>query len=78
MAAEARKEEGYVCRCRTRRSSRCWFLEVRATRQALFDDSWDRAERGGENDTRETIAQIAKLRAEKAKLLGFRTSRRGD
>ena len=46
-------------------------LTNRDTRQKLFDDAWTRAERGGENDTRDTIAQIAKLRAEKAKLLGF-------
>jgi peptidyl-dipeptidase Dcp len=48
-------------------------LSDRATRAALFDKSWNRAERGGENDTRTTIAQIAKLRAERAKLLGFPT-----
>jgi peptidyl-dipeptidase Dcp len=47
------------------------WLTDRATRKALFDDGWLRAERGGENDTRDTIAQLAKLRAEKAKLLGF-------
>jgi peptidyl-dipeptidase Dcp len=46
-------------------------LEDRATRQALFEDGWTRTERGGPNDTRETIAKLAKLRAEKGKLLGF-------
>ena len=34
-------------------------------------DSWNRAERGGANDTRATIARLAQLRAQKAKLLGF-------
>jgi peptidyl-dipeptidase Dcp len=48
-------------------------LSDRATRAALFDKSWNRAEQGGETDTRATIAQIAKLRAERAKLLGFPT-----
>jgi peptidyl-dipeptidase Dcp len=48
-------------------------LSVRATRQAVFEDSWNRAEKGGENDTRATIAKLAKVRAEKAKLLGFDT-----
>src|SRR5207245_2945964 len=43
----------------------------RGTRQALFEDSWTRAERGDANDTRETIARLAQLRAEKGKLLGF-------
>ena len=46
-------------------------LSDRATRKALFDDGWTRAERGGDTDTRDTIARLAKLRAEKAKLLGF-------
>ncbi|HTD55060.1 MAG TPA: M3 family metallopeptidase, partial [Silvibacterium sp.] len=46
-------------------------LSNRATRQALFENSWMRAERGGENDTRATIARLAQLRTEKAKLLGF-------
>ena len=48
-------------------------LSDRATRAALFDKSWTRAEQGGDNDTRASIAQIAKLRAERAKLLGFPT-----
>ena len=48
-------------------------LSDRATRAALFDKSWNRAEQAGENDTRPTIARIAKLRAERARLLGFPT-----
>ena len=43
----------------------------RATREALFDSSWTRAEKGDANDTRATIQQIAQARAEKAKLLGY-------
>jgi peptidyl-dipeptidase Dcp len=46
-------------------------LTDRATREALFNASWTRAEKGDANDTRETIATIAMLRAQKAKLLGF-------
>jgi peptidyl-dipeptidase Dcp len=46
-------------------------LKNRATRKALFEASWTRTERDGENDTRATIARLAQLRAEKAKLLGF-------
>ena len=46
-------------------------LTDRATREALFNASWTRAEKGDANDTRQTIAQIAQLRAQKAKLLGF-------
>jgi len=46
-------------------------LTDRATRQKLFEASWTRAEKGDANDTRATIARIAQIRAEKAKLLGF-------
>jgi len=46
-------------------------LSNRATRQAIFEHSWNRAERGDANDTRDTIARLAQLRAQKAKLLGF-------
>ena len=46
-------------------------LDDRATRQALFEHSWTRAEQGDANDTRATIAEIAHLRAEKAALLGY-------
>jgi peptidyl-dipeptidase Dcp len=46
-------------------------LAERATRKAMFENSWNRAERGDTNDTRVTIARLAQVRAEKAKLLGF-------
>jgi peptidyl-dipeptidase Dcp len=46
-------------------------LAERATRQELFEDSWLRAERGDANDTRATISELAELRAQKAKLLGY-------
>jgi len=48
-------------------------LANRDVRQALFEQSWTRAEKGDANDTRETIREIAYLRAQKAKLLGFPT-----
>lgn len=47
------------------------FLTNRATRQKLFQASWIRAEKSDANDTRSTIAQIAHIRAQKAKLLGY-------
>jgi peptidyl-dipeptidase Dcp len=43
----------------------------RPTRQALFEKSWTRAEQSDANDTRKTITAIARLRADKAKLLGY-------
>ncbi|MGA9332813.1 MAG: peptidyl-dipeptidase Dcp, partial [Rudaea sp.] len=46
-------------------------LTDRATRQALFEASWNRAEKGDANDTRATIERMAQIRAQKAKLLGF-------
>jgi peptidyl-dipeptidase Dcp len=46
-------------------------LENRATRQKLFESSWNRAEKGDSNDTRKTIARIAEIRAKKALLLGY-------
>ena len=46
-------------------------LSDRAVRQQLFEHSWMRAEKGDANDTRDTIATLAKLRAEKAQLLGY-------
>ena len=46
-------------------------LADRGVRKELFDNSWNRAELGGANDTRATIARIAEIRAQKAKLLGY-------
>ena len=46
-------------------------LTVRATRQKLFEASWNRAEKNDSNDTRATISRIAEIRAKKAKLLGY-------
>lgn len=46
-------------------------LDDRSTREALFDNSVNRAEKNDANDTRETISTIAMLRAQKAALLGY-------
>ncbi|HEY9111283.1 MAG TPA: M3 family metallopeptidase, partial [Rhodanobacteraceae bacterium] len=48
-------------------------LDNRGVRHELFEHSWTRAEKGDANDTRATIEQMAHLRAQKAKLLGFDT-----
>jgi len=47
-------------------------LDNRASRQKLFEAGWNRTEKGDDNDTRETLITIAKKRAEKAELLGYR------
>jgi peptidyl-dipeptidase Dcp len=74
QSAKDRKAAGYVIPLQnTTQQPDLGELSARATRQAIFENSWDRAERGGADDTRETIARLAQLRAQKAKLLGFDT-----
>ena len=46
-------------------------LTNRDTRQKLFEASYYRTEKEDANDTRSTISRMAKLRAQKAKILGF-------
>jgi peptidyl-dipeptidase Dcp len=71
-AAKTKKQEGWVLPLQnTTQQPSLASLRDRATRQALFEDSWTRAERGGPNDSRATITRLAELRAAKAKLLGF-------
>ncbi len=71
-AAKARGSEGYALPLQnTTQQPALEQLRVRATRQALFEHSWERAERGDDNDTRATITRLAEVRAEKGKLLGF-------
>ncbi len=71
-AAKARKTDGYVLPLQnTTQQPELVSLTNRATREALFSNSWNRAEHGDANDTRDTIARIAQLRAQKAKLLGY-------
>ena len=48
------------------------FLQNRETRKQLFENSWNRTERNDANDTRAIIERIAKIRAEKAKVLGYK------
>lgn len=71
-AAKGRKTEGYVIPLQnTTQQPDLVSLSNRSTRQQLFEDSWNRAEKGDANDTRQVISKIAQLRAEKAKLLGY-------
>ena len=46
-------------------------LSNRDVREKLFNARWTATERGDKNDTRAAIAEIAQLRAEKARLLGY-------
>jgi peptidyl-dipeptidase Dcp len=71
-AAENRKQEGYVLPLQnTTQQPDLGAVSVRATREALFEKSWNRAERGDANDTRDDIAHLAQLRARRAQLLGY-------
>jgi len=72
QAAKDRKVDGYVVPLQnTTQQPDLDSLRERSTRQTIFSNSWNRAERGGPDDTRDTIARLAQLRAQKAKLLGF-------
>jgi peptidyl-dipeptidase Dcp len=71
-AAKDHKQPGYVIALQnTTQQPDLAELTHRGTRKAMFDDSWTRTERGGEDDTRATIARLAQVRAQKAALLGF-------
>ncbi len=73
-AAQGRKQEGYVIPLQnTTQQPALAAMSDRAARAKLFEDSMTRAERGGDNDTRDTIARLAQVRAQKAKLLGYPT-----
>jgi peptidyl-dipeptidase Dcp len=70
--ADGRGEKGWLIPLQnTTQQPDLEYLTNRTTRQALFEDSWNRAERGDTNDTRQLIARLAELRAQKAGLLGF-------
>ena len=71
-AAQKRKTEGYVIPLQnTTQQPVLASLRVRATRSAIFGNSWGRTERGDANDTRAIIARLAQLRAQRAQLLGY-------
>jgi peptidyl-dipeptidase Dcp len=71
-AAKERHLNGYVLALQnTTQQPILVSLTDRATRQAIFDASWSRAEQGDDGDTRTTIARLALLRAQHAALLGF-------
>jgi len=72
-AAKARKLDGkwVIPLQNTTQQPALQSLNDRATREQLFKASWDRAEKGDANDTRDMIARIAQIRAEQAKVLGF-------
>ena len=72
QAAQGRKQQGWLIPLQnTTQQPDLTLLSNRETRRALFEHSWNRAERGDGNDTRSTIARLVQLRAQKAALIGF-------
>ena len=72
QTADERKHEGYVLALQnTTQQPDLAQLSDRDARKALFEKSWNRTELGDANDTRDTIAHLAQLRARAAQLLGF-------
>ena len=72
LTAKDRKQQGFVIPLQnTTQQPDLAQLTDRSARHTLFQDSWTRAERGGTNDTRDTVARIAQIRAQKGQLLGF-------
>ena len=72
QAAEGRNLKGYLIPLQnTTQQPVLSSLMVRTTRAAIFGNSWNRAERGDANDTREIIERLAQLRAQRARLLGY-------
>jgi peptidyl-dipeptidase Dcp len=71
QAAKDRKLSGYVIALQnTTQQPMLESLKDHATRQALYEASLNRGEKGDANDTRATIREIASLRAKKAALFG--------
>jgi peptidyl-dipeptidase Dcp len=73
LAAKARGFDGQwlIALQNTTQQPKLSSVTNRATRERLFNASWTRAERGDANDTRETVAKLAVLRARRASLLGY-------
>jgi peptidyl-dipeptidase Dcp len=70
-AARLRTQEGWVLTLQnTTQQPYLADLHDRATREAVFESSWNRTERGGPQDTREIVLRLAQLRVQKANLLG--------
>ena len=72
LSAKERQMDGYLIPLQnTTQQPDLVTLQNRSTRRAIFENSWNRTERGGPNDTRDTVARLAQVRAQKAKVLGF-------
>ncbi len=73
QAAKDRKLDGkwVLTLQNTTQQAKLQDMKDRPAREALFEASSKRTEKGDANDTRELISRLAQLRAEHAKLLGY-------
>jgi peptidyl-dipeptidase Dcp len=72
QAAKGRDADGYLIPLQnTTQQPVLASLSTRATRENIFNNSWSRTEHGDANDTRDIVARLAQLRAQRAQLLGF-------
>jgi peptidyl-dipeptidase Dcp len=72
QAAQGSHSQGYVVPLQnTTQQPLLGSLTTRATRNAIFDNGWNRTEHGDANDTRSVVSRLAQLRAQRAALLGF-------
>jgi len=71
MVPDQQKEKYRIALQNTTQQPLLVSLKDRDTREQLFNHSWNRTEKNDANDTRDIIATLAKLRADKAKLLGY-------
>ena len=70
--AASRKQKGWVVPLEnTTQQPDFSSLTNRDTRKVIFNNSLNRNERGDANDTRDAIARLAQIRAQKGALLGF-------
>jgi peptidyl-dipeptidase Dcp len=71
-AAQGRHIQGYLVPLQnTTQQPLLGSLTMRATRNTIFDNAWNRTEHGDANDTRSIVSRLAQLRAQRASLLGF-------
>ncbi len=71
-AAKSRDLQGfYLSLQNTTQQPMLASLTNRDTRKALWEASLHRAEKGNDSDTRDMIARLAQLRAQRARLLGY-------
>jgi peptidyl-dipeptidase Dcp len=73
-AAQERKLNGWaIVNTRSSVDPFLTFADNRALRERVWKVFKQRGDNGNANDTKQTIAQIVKLRADRAKLLGYKT-----